>query len=127
MFKVCDQLSEMEDKLRYVLSVRTLIEMSLIRASRIATTATIEELMKAVRALREGGDVQLPPRREERRPAAVAPAPAQAPASESAPAVKEERPAPAITRSDILNDPKLNAILKEAPGSSVTDIKEKNR
>jgi hypothetical protein len=41
--------------------------------------------------------------------------------------VKEERPAPAITRSDILNDPKLNAILKEAPGSSVTDIKEKNR
>lgn len=127
VFKVCDQLSEMEDKLRYVLSVRTLIEMSLIRASRIATTATIEELMKAVRALREGGDVQLPPRRDERRPAAVAPAPAQAPASEPAPVVKEERPAPAITRSDILNDPKLNAILKEAPGSSVTDIKEKNR
>ena len=52
VFRVCDQLAEMEDKLRYVLSVRTLIEMSLIRASRIATTATVEELMKAVRALK---------------------------------------------------------------------------
>ena len=36
VFRVCDQLAEMEDKLRYVLSVRTLIEMSLIRASRLA-------------------------------------------------------------------------------------------
>ncbi len=55
VFRICDQLAEMEDKLRYALSVRTLIEMSLIRASRIATTATVEELMKAVRALRSGG------------------------------------------------------------------------
>ena len=55
IFRICDQLAEMEDKLRYVLSVRTLIEMSLIRASRIATTATVEELMRAVKALKEDG------------------------------------------------------------------------
>ena len=52
VFKVCDQIAEMEDKLRYVLSVRTLIEMSLIRASRLATVATVEELMRAVKAMK---------------------------------------------------------------------------
>ncbi|MBQ8125390.1 MAG: DNA polymerase III subunit gamma/tau, partial [Kiritimatiellae bacterium] len=62
VFRICDQLADMEDKLRYVLSVRTLIEMSLIRASRIATTATIEELLRVVRALKNagGGAVELP-------------------------------------------------------------------
>ena len=38
VFRRCDILADMEDKLRYVLSARTLIEMSLIRASRVATT-----------------------------------------------------------------------------------------
>ena len=47
-----DLLAEMEDKLRYVLSVRTYIEMTLLRAARVASVASIEELMKAVRALR---------------------------------------------------------------------------
>ena len=55
VFRVCDQIAEMEDRLRYVLSVRTIMEMCLIRASRLATTATIEELMRAVRALKGGG------------------------------------------------------------------------
>jgi hypothetical protein len=102
--------------------------MSLIRASRIASTATIEELMKAVRALKEGGEVALT--RRETRP--VVPAAVQAksvnPDPLQAVAPKDEAPkAVTITRSDILNDPKLNAILKEAPGSSVTDIKEVNK
>ena len=66
IFRICDQLAEMEDKLRYVLSVRTLIEMTLIRASRIATTATVEELMKAVRELKAGGGASV------ERPAPVA-------------------------------------------------------
>ncbi|MBQ6915138.1 MAG: DNA polymerase III subunit gamma/tau, partial [Kiritimatiellae bacterium] len=70
VFRVCDQIAEMEDRLRYVLSVRTLIEMSLIRASRIVTTATVEELMKAVQELRgqmaslPPGQVVEPPQRE---------------------------------------------------------------
>lgn len=55
VFKVCDQLAEMEDKLRYALSPRTLIEMSLIRASRLATTATIEELVKLVKGMKGEG------------------------------------------------------------------------
>ena len=125
VFRICDQLAEMEDKLRYALSVRTLIEMSLIRASRIAATATIEELMKAVKALREG----LPPQ-------ALAPVVQAASAGYAAPAEpKQDAPAPAepsapepaavsSRRADILNDPKLNDILGCVPGATVTDIKE---
>ena len=55
IFRIADQLAAMEDKLRYALSVRTLIEMTLLRASRIATVASIEELMRAVRALAGDG------------------------------------------------------------------------
>ena len=55
IFKVTDLLADMEDKLRYVLSVRTFIEMTLLKASRVATVATIEELLKAVRELKASG------------------------------------------------------------------------
>ena len=55
LFRICDLLADMEDKLRYALSVRTIIEMSLIRASRIATTATVEELLRMVRELKASG------------------------------------------------------------------------
>ena len=117
VFKICDQLAEMEDKLRYVLSVRTLIEMSLIRASRIATTATIEELMKAVREMKEKGEGRkekadstpkwagggLPPMPEE----ISKPSPSAAPTD----------------RQAMLDDPKLNDILGEIPGATVADIK----
>jgi DNA polymerase-3 subunit gamma/tau len=130
VFRICDQLAEMEDKLRYALSVRTLIEMSLIRASRIASTATIEELMKAVKALREGlpppalapvAAATAPAAPAEPTPAAPAPAPAApSPAEPSAPAPA----AVSSRRTDILNDPRLNDILGCVPGATVTDIKE---
>ena len=55
IFRVTDLIAEMEDKLRYVLSVRTFIEMTLLKASRVATVATIEELLKAVRDLKASG------------------------------------------------------------------------
>jgi DNA polymerase-3 subunit gamma/tau len=108
VFRVCDQIADMEDKLRYVLSVRTLIEMSLIRASRIATTATVEELMRAVRALRSDGvgeniDVALP------RPAASEQAPKR------------------TVRQDMLDDPKLNELLAIFPGATITDIKDTSK
>ena len=165
VFRICDQLAEMEDKLRYALSVRTLIEMSLIRAGRIATTATVEELMRAVRALKgEGAPVAassaavsrqpappepaaaIPPRKyaAHRLPdaaelASAAPAPKPAPAAApQAPAAKPVSapvpPAPAATparpvaparRQEILDDPKLNALLTELGGVEITDIREK--
>lgn len=107
VFRVCDQLAEMEDKLRYVLSVRTLIEMSLIRASRLATTATVDELLRVVKGLKEG----LPP------PSAM---PAAQPAA-------PQKPAEALpeTRREVLDDPRLNDdILSAFPGATIADIRE---
>ena len=116
VFRICDQLAEMEDKLRYVLSVRTLIEMSLIRASRIATTATIEELMRAVKGMRkEAGLAEMP-------------TPKDAPKPETRECPKpepKEMPKPSVeptTRDSILDDPLLGEICSD--GAIVTDIKE---
>lgn len=133
VFRVCDQLAEMEDKLRYVLSVRTLIEMSLIRASRLATTATVDELLRAVKGMREGLPAGAAP--------TVAPtaAPASVSASAEAPAATPvppksvpspvSKPAPAeaapATRREILDDPRLNDdILGAFPGATVANIRE---
>ena len=136
VFRVCDQLAEMEDKLRYVLSVRTLIEMSLIRASRIATTATIEELMKAVKGMREKGECSnvrmsecsnaktdipkwagggLPPMPEE-------PDSSNQPNNRTIEHSNISSSAPA-DRQAMLDDPRLNDILGEIPGATVADIK----
>ena len=142
VFRICDQLAEMEDKLRYVLSVRTLIEMSLIRASRIATTATIEELMKAVKGMRTGGTEGLPLRDKEDRPltsgkdsasplaapkwagGGLPPLPDEPPAKPvPAKAKAETPPSSPLSRQEILDDPKLNEILSAIPGATVTDIK----
>jgi len=115
VFKVCDQLAEMEDKLRYVLSVRTLIEMSLIRASRIATTATIEELMRAVKEMKAGVVPSVP----ESKSVSVAPAVTKQQESKKAPP-----PIDFNNRSAVLDDPKLNDVLDDLPGATIVDIKE---
>ena len=123
VFKVCDQIAEMEDKLRYVLSVRTLIEMSLIRASRIATTATVEELMRAVKALKEGGVPAVPA-------APVAPVATVAPVApvEQLPrTASPAAPAEPMTRKEVLDDDKLNEVLGEIPGATITAIHETRR
>ena len=120
VFRVCDQLAEMEDKLRYVLSVRTLIEMSLIRASRLATTATLDELLKAVSGYRAAVPAQ-----GGAEPSAPAPAP-QSASERSAPRSAPEKPASsvgALSNSDILNDAKVNDMLSAVPGAVITDIR----
>ncbi len=131
VFRICDLLAEMEDKLRYVLSVRTLIEMSLIRASRLATVATVEELMKAVRELKAGGEGR--PAVPEAVPAASAarammppPAATQPSAPEAAP---EPTPKPAAANNRrLLDDPKLNdEVLAAFAGATVTAIHEGGR
>lgn len=134
VFRVCDQIADMEDKLRYVLSVRTLIEMSLIRASRIATTATIEELMKAVEELRANPSsaavkiaAQVPPPAPAPVPEPSAVAPRPEPVAANRPSPEKTKPRPDVElsrRKDILDDPKLNSILSSIPGATIVDIKE---
>ena len=138
VFRVCDQLAEMEDKLRYVLSVRTLIEMSLLRASRIATTATIEELMRAVKALQAEGKgsspVVVPMHTPAPAPSPVAatvaaPAPRTVPVDRAVPPKPQpEAAAPQPKRTsrnaDILDSPVVNGIIEAIPGSSLTAIRD---
>ena len=144
IFRVADQLAAMEDKLRYALSVRTLIEMTLLRAARIATVVSIEELMRAVRALaaqggagQAGGGVartpQVPQDTQDVKPNNGAPAaakPTPQPAAkpiakaEAKPAAKAE-PRPQLSPEEqrkMMDDPKLNALLSALPGSKVTAI-----
>ena len=104
LFRICDLLAQMEDRLRYVLSVRTVMEMSLMRASRIATTATIDELLRAVKAMK----------------AAPAGEAAKTPAPQAA-APKKPEP---MTRHEILSDRKLDSIISSIPGASIINIKE---
>ena len=131
IFRVADQLAAMEDKLRYALSVRTLIEMTLLRAARIATVASIEELMRAVRALAAqggasgGGGLQSPasptPPQGNVTPAASRP---PAHKAEPKPASKAE-PKPQLSPEEqrkMMDDPKLNALLAALPGAKVTAI-----
>ena len=134
IFRVADQLAAMEDKLRYALSVRTLIEMTLLRAARIATVASIEELMRAVRALAaQGGgggsgaarSPQAPQDTQAAQVANAAPPSAAKPAPQTAAAPAKPEPRPQLTPEEqrkMMDDPKLNALLSALPGSKVTAI-----
>ena len=144
----------MQDKLRYVLSVRTLIEMSLLRAARVATVASIEEVLRAVRELaaRDGNAAPAsvaqerdPPRSPSAgsahppsapQPAAPKQQPPSSPApggsrsgATAAPQAAAPKPAPkaaelsADERQKILDDDKLNGLLKALPGAKITDLR----
>jgi len=67
VLQIADQLGEMEGRLRFALSVRTLIEMSLIRCARVARAVTLDEVLRKLNAIRTAE----PP------PAVAAPAPPQ--------------------------------------------------
>ena len=145
IFRVADQLAAMEDKLRHVLSVRTLIEMTLIRASRLATVASIEELMRAVRALRAAQPAVPPtpvapvapaaPRPASPAPAHAVMAPAPSPAAAPAPQPRPPAAAPApdqpqsrdLTPEEqrqMLDDRRLNDFMGIFKGAKITDMKK---
>ena len=125
VFRVCDQIAEMEDKLRYVLSVRTLIEMSLIRASRIATTATIAELMRTVKELKASGSPAVLPDIPVAAPAAARPS--EPPAPPSPPPASPSAPKTLSTQREMMDDAKLNDMLVAVPGAKVTGIRDTGR
>ncbi len=98
VLQIADQLGETEGRLRYALSVRTLIEMSLIRCARLARAVSLEEILKRLNALRTA------------EPPAVAAEPAAAPAA--APA----RPA---MRAELYDDPALKQAMRVFEGKVV--------
>ena len=89
--QIADQLAEMEGRLRFALSVRTLIEMTLIRCARIARAVSLDDVLRRLNALRSA------------EPPSAAPA-----------------PPPAKTPSvDLYNDPVLKQALQEFDGKIV--------
>jgi DNA polymerase-3 subunit gamma/tau len=89
LLRVVDILSETENRMRYALSRRTLLETALIRASRVAKVVTIDEIMNQLESLKRAlsGQGGLPP---SELPLAKAPAPEKATYSEP---VKAKAPA----------------------------------
>ncbi len=61
VLQIADQLGEMEGRLRYALSVRTLIEMTLVRCARVARAVTLEEVLRRLNAIRTSEPPPAPP------------------------------------------------------------------
>jgi DNA polymerase III gamma/tau subunit len=97
VLQIADQLGEMEGRLRYALSVRTLIEMSLIRCARVARAVSLEDVLRRLNALRTA------------EPAAAAAAPpAAAPAA-----------APKPASAGLYDDPALKQVMQMFDGKIV--------
>ncbi|HHU14616.1 MAG: DNA polymerase III subunit gamma/tau [Kiritimatiellae bacterium] len=90
--QIADQLAEMEGRLRFALSVRTLIEMTLIRCARIATAVSLEEVLSRLNALR----------------------------SDEPPTVTSKPAASATRPNNIYDDPLLKQVLEEFDGKIVS-------
>lgn len=87
ILEITDLLSTMEPNLRFSLSVRTLIEMTLIRCARAAKVVSLDEVIKRLTALKgQVGQVAV----AQTETAYVA----QAPAAQSAPRATSARPTP---------------------------------
>jgi len=54
LLRILEHLAEVEGRLRYALSARTLLEIGLIRCSRAAVTVTLDEVVRRLQALRSG-------------------------------------------------------------------------
>ena len=140
LFRIADQLTELDSRIRNALSARTLIELSLIRCSRIASTASIEELMRAVRAMRGGaaaaprqqaydGKPAVPnapaSRRDGGSPYSAQPsAPKAEPSAAMTAAESEKQPVNAMSRRDIVDDAKIHDMMAGIPGARISEIKE---
>jgi DNA polymerase-3 subunit gamma/tau len=88
--RIIDVLSDVDDRMRFALSKRTLMETALIRAARAATVVSLEEILARVQALRSGaaGQDGAEAKKKELSPEAAV-VPPQEPVTEAAPVVTE--------------------------------------
>lgn len=56
VLRLVDIMTETNDRMRFALSKRTLLETALIRCARAATVVTLEEILGKINELRSGGD-----------------------------------------------------------------------
>jgi len=106
LLRICDILAEADERMRFSLSKRILLETALVRCARAAKVATLEEIIAQINALKaEGGVVTMsgapteaapaaPVARRSAPPAAVATAaPPKLTEPKAPPAAKKPRPA----------------------------------
>ena len=98
LLRVVDILSETENRMRYALSRRTLLETALIRASRVAKVVTIDEIINQIELLKRslsGQGVAMPtPEPPLASPSLSEAAPYAAPVKQAPPPVVAERSKP---------------------------------
>lgn len=110
--EITGHLSEMENRLRSALSVRTLVEMTLIRCARAAKTVSLDEVLRRLTALKESVI---------RRLAAAAPqGMAAAPAAQSGAALVTKTPQSA-SESPTPSLPPPTAIVQTIPDAADLD------
>ncbi len=68
LLRVVDVLTETENRMRFALSRRTLLETALIRCARAATVVTLEEILSKINALASGEEIDVAPQAEVRQP-----------------------------------------------------------
>jgi DNA polymerase-3 subunit gamma/tau len=66
LLRVVSVLSETEDRMRFALSRKVLLETALIRSGRAATVVTLEEILDKINALRSEGGIHASPSNEVR-------------------------------------------------------------
>lgn len=101
---IAGQLADLETKLRQSLSVRTLLEMGLIRCARLATAVPIDRILRQIAALRQ----QLPSPEATRQPSPEQPAKHPAPQPPPAPiSAAKQPPNSAEARAAVYKDETL--------------------
>lgn len=96
VMQIADQLSEIEGRLRFALSVRTLIEMSLMRCARLARAVSLEAVMQRLQDARAVSE-------KKREPEALT-------------KNQEEEESESSSKLDLYADPALKHVLKEFGG-----------
>lgn len=100
ILRVVDILTEADNRIRYALSKRALLETALIRAARAATVVSLDEIAARLERLKSGGgsDPSPAPGRAPGGPATVAESPARGGATAYKAAPRESaRPVPAVS------------------------------
>ncbi len=101
ILQVIDILTEAEDRMKYALSKRSLLETALIRAGRAATVVSLDEILKHIEALRSGVSGALPPAQSGAAPNAAAPQQVESPPPVDTPPPESMAPPPADPDSDL--------------------------
>ena len=112
LLRVMGVLTQALDKFRFALSQKTLLETALIKAARVATVVSLEEVLREINVLK-GGLVSETKKKDEQPPVVEAPAVVAEPEETHTPAVKEAPPKTQAKKKAAGASPTLDKILEK--------------